>query len=106
MSKIYQFPTSKDNQTYQARPNVAGETTAEDIQEAIKIDFRKEWQRGLPFLKRTGLTERQVLQHDVILTDVMMAIARAQLLKNDQDAVDYFENLQTNMLAEKNYAVQ
>jgi hypothetical protein len=75
--------------------------TQELLQASADWNYREDWALTLLSAKKIGLDVEDVKRnHLVHLHDMGRAIAIAHILKQDQEAVDYFTNLITNITAE------
>lgn len=80
--------------------------TQAGLAETAKWNFREDWALTTLSAKKIGLDIEDVKQnHSVHLHDMGRAIAIAHILKQDQEAIDYFTSLITQVVSEQAFYV-
>lgn len=80
-----------------------GEVTRADLIASMRHDFRDNWRQATLFHEELGLSLEELQKHHVTLSDVGKAIVIAYVVKGDDEAVEYFINLSSQMTADKQY---
>jgi len=99
VSKQLTFLTAQVNKK-KVKQNTSVKTTQADLEASADWNYREDWALTTLSAKTIGLDIVDIEEnHLVHLHDMGRAIALAHILKQDQEAVEYFVNLMTQVTA-------